>query len=108
MFLTSPRLCIGDIDETIHYLADLLNLRSRSVDRVPCIICSFDCKKFVADALLLHSGSVSLCPAHTNTEFIGCNIQKKKQMVTLPYLLVGGVQSQNIKLVLVVEHVTDA
>lgn len=29
---TSPRLCIGYIDETIHHLAHLLDLRSRAVD----------------------------------------------------------------------------
>jgi len=28
---TSHRLCIGYIDETIHHLAHLLNLRSRAV-----------------------------------------------------------------------------
>lgn len=31
-YVTSPRLCIGYIDETIHHLAHLPDLRSRAVD----------------------------------------------------------------------------
>lgn len=31
-YITSPGLCIGYIDETIHHLAHLLDLRGRAVD----------------------------------------------------------------------------
>lgn len=62
-YLTSPRLCIGYIDETIHHLAHLLDLRSRAIDWVAWVICSFKGKKFITYTLWLHSGSFPLCPA---------------------------------------------
>lgn len=39
--LTYPTLCVGYIDETVHHLAHLLDLRSRAVDWVTWVIFSF-------------------------------------------------------------------
>lgn len=60
--LTPSRLCIGYVDETIHHLAHLLDLRGRAVDGATRVICSFNSKKFTTDDLLLNSGSFPLCP----------------------------------------------
>lgn len=67
-YFTSLKLCIGNIDEPIHHLAHLLNLRSRNAHWVPWVVISFKGKEFIADALLLHSGSFSLCPTDTKTQ----------------------------------------
>lgn len=92
--LTSPRLGIGYIDKTIHHLAHLLDLRSRAVDWAAWVIYSFKGKKFITDALLLHSGSLPLCPAQTNKQSFICILDKKicnsygHFKVKSPYLLV--------------------
>ena len=62
--LTSPWLCVGNIDEPIHCLAHLLDLRGGAVDGATWLICSINGKKFITDALLLQSGSFPLCPAN--------------------------------------------
>lgn len=63
LYLTSARLGVGHINKAVHHLAHLLDLRSRAVNWATWLISSFKGKKFIACALLLHSGSLPLCPA---------------------------------------------
>lgn len=59
-YLTSPRLGVGHINKPVHHLACLLDLRSGAVNRATWLISSIKGKKFIAGALLLHSGSLPL------------------------------------------------
>lgn len=89
---TSPRLCIGYIDKTIYHLAHLLDLRSWAVDWAAWIVCSFKCEQLITDTLLLHSGSLPLCPAKTNSQSLiwtpGKSCDSHGDKVQSPYLLV--------------------
>lgn len=66
--LTSPILCIGNVDKTIHHLAHLLHLWGRGVDWAACLIWPFKNKKLTADGLPLCPSLFSLCPAWKHTK----------------------------------------
>lgn len=61
-YLTSPRLCVSYIDETIHHLAYFLDLRSGVIDWVARVIRSSEGKELITDTMWLLSGSFPLSP----------------------------------------------